>query len=307
MTRPRYGEGAQIVCDNLVRIYKVADLEVVALQGLDLLVEQGEMVAIVGASGSAASRRCSTSSAGLDAPTAGPAPGRRPRPRARWAARERTRYRRRRRRLRLAADGAQPAALPHRARERRAADDPRRRGRAPADAGRASCSSWSASATGATTGRSGCPAASSSGSRSRSRWPTSRRCCSPTSRPASSTARPSAEVFGAAAHGQPRAGHDGRHRDPRPARVRAGRPHGRASATAGPAARRCRRTELGDDGEHEVIAEEFAVLDRAGRLQLPRAYVEALELERPGAACELEADHIGVWPDADRRASRRSR
>ena len=37
--RRRYGEGALIVCDNLVRIYKVADLEVVALQGLDLLVD----------------------------------------------------------------------------------------------------------------------------------------------------------------------------------------------------------------------------------------------------------------------------
>ena len=32
-----------------------------------------------------------------------------------------------------------------------------------------------------------------------------------------------------------------------------------------------RRTELGDEGDHRVIAEEFAVLDRAGRLQLPRA------------------------------------
>ena len=32
--------GPLIVCDNLVKIYKVADLEVVALQGLDLLVEQ---------------------------------------------------------------------------------------------------------------------------------------------------------------------------------------------------------------------------------------------------------------------------
>ena len=29
---------SQIVCDNLVKIYKVADLEVVALQGLDLVV-----------------------------------------------------------------------------------------------------------------------------------------------------------------------------------------------------------------------------------------------------------------------------
>lgn len=41
-----------VICDNLVKIYKVADLEVVALQGLDLEVGSGEMMAIVGASGS---------------------------------------------------------------------------------------------------------------------------------------------------------------------------------------------------------------------------------------------------------------
>ena len=35
----KYGDGAVIACDSLVRIYKVADLEVVALQGLDLLVD----------------------------------------------------------------------------------------------------------------------------------------------------------------------------------------------------------------------------------------------------------------------------
>ena len=32
-----------VICDNLVKIYKVADLEVVALQGLDLEVMPGEM------------------------------------------------------------------------------------------------------------------------------------------------------------------------------------------------------------------------------------------------------------------------
>ena len=53
---------SQIVCDNLVKIYKVADLEVVALQGLDLAVEQGEFIAVVGASGSEST--CRTSSAG---------------------------------------------------------------------------------------------------------------------------------------------------------------------------------------------------------------------------------------------------
>ncbi len=38
-----------VLCDNLVKIYKVADLEVVALQGLDLEVMPGEVLSIVGA------------------------------------------------------------------------------------------------------------------------------------------------------------------------------------------------------------------------------------------------------------------
>jgi len=41
-----------IVCENLVKIYKVSGLEVVALQGLDLTVQRGELMGIVGASGS---------------------------------------------------------------------------------------------------------------------------------------------------------------------------------------------------------------------------------------------------------------
>ena len=41
-----------IVCDNLVRIFKVVDLEVMALQGLDLVVSAGELLGIVGPSGS---------------------------------------------------------------------------------------------------------------------------------------------------------------------------------------------------------------------------------------------------------------
>ena len=41
-----------IHCDNLVKIYKVACLEVVALQGLDLAVAKGELMGIIGASGS---------------------------------------------------------------------------------------------------------------------------------------------------------------------------------------------------------------------------------------------------------------
>lgn len=41
-----------IRCKNLVKIYQVADLEVLALQGLDLTIEKGELVGIVGTSGS---------------------------------------------------------------------------------------------------------------------------------------------------------------------------------------------------------------------------------------------------------------
>lgn len=46
-----------------------------------------------------------------------------------------------------------------------------------------------------------------------------------------------------------------------------------------------------------VIAQEFSVLDAAGRLQLPERYVEALDLRRR-VRLELESDHVGVWPDA---------
>lgn len=59
-----------IECHNLVKIYKVADLEVVALQGIDLRINQGEMLAIIGASGSGKSTLMNIIG-GLDQPSAG--------------------------------------------------------------------------------------------------------------------------------------------------------------------------------------------------------------------------------------------
>jgi len=59
-----------VECDNLVRIYKSDEVEVVALQGLDLSIQKGELVAIVGKSGSGKSTLLNII-AGLDRPSAG--------------------------------------------------------------------------------------------------------------------------------------------------------------------------------------------------------------------------------------------
>ena len=67
-----FGEGAVVVCDRLVRIHRAGRIEVQALQGLDLVVRHGEVMAIVGASGSGKSTLLRVLS-GIDVPTAGSA------------------------------------------------------------------------------------------------------------------------------------------------------------------------------------------------------------------------------------------
>jgi ABC-type lipoprotein export system ATPase subunit len=291
MTRARYGEGAQIVCDNLVRIFKVADLEVVALQGLDLLVDQGEMMAIVGASGSGKSTLLNILG-GLDAPSAGRAyvaghdlteMGRR----------ERTAYRRRvvgmvwqqtARNLLPYLSALENVELPmildgRAARRRRALELLELVGLADRVSHR--------------------PERLSGGEQQRvavavalANAPAVVLADEPTGELDSAT---SAEVFALLRTVNAEFGttvvvvtHDPLVSEhvARTIRIRDGRT---STETR-------RRTERGEDGDHRVVAEEFALLDRVGRLQLPRAHIDALRLAER-VRLRLEEDHVGVWPD----------
>ena len=59
-----------VICENLVKIYKTKDIEVLALQGLDLMIEHGEIMAIIGNSGSGKSTLLNMLG-GLEKPSAG--------------------------------------------------------------------------------------------------------------------------------------------------------------------------------------------------------------------------------------------
>lgn len=59
-----------IRCDSLVKIYKSKDVEVMALQGLDLEIKKGELMAVIGKSGSGKSTLMNMIG-GLERPSAG--------------------------------------------------------------------------------------------------------------------------------------------------------------------------------------------------------------------------------------------
>jgi putative ABC transport system ATP-binding protein len=294
---PRY-ENELIVCSNLVRIYKVADLEVVALQGLDLIVEDGEMVALVGVSGSGKSTLLNLL-AGLDTPSAG---------RAtvagydltRLSNRERTRYRRRvvgfiwqqtARNLLPYLSAVENVELPM-------ILDGRSDGRARA--------THLLDLVGLSDRADHRPHRLSGGEQQRAAIavalandPAVVLADEPTGELDRATA---AEIFAVLRSINKELGttmvivtHDPlvAEQVQRTVAIRDGRT---STETVW-------RTELGDDGDHRVIAEEFAVLDRAGRLQLPRAHVEALDL-RDRVRLRLEEDHVKVSPDRTRRTAR---
>ena len=286
---PQFGHEALVVCDNLVRIFQSGSVEVQALQGLDLLVDEGEMVAVVGASGSGKSTLLSVLS-GMDAPTAG-------RVRVgRWDlmamhARDRVAYRRQMvgfiwqqtsRNLLPYLTARQNVALPM--------TGPRRRRGARAD------ELLDVVGVGHVAGRQ--PQEMSGGEQQRvaiatalANEPQLLLADEPTGELDTATAR---EVFEALRTVNQEAGttvvvvtHDTTVSAlvERTVAIRDGR-------TSSEVLRR--------DAGGDVTHEEYAVMDRAGRLQVPREYREALALTRR-VRLALESDHVTVWPDGSAR------
>ncbi|GAB3840647.1 ABC transporter ATP-binding protein [Micromonospora andamanensis] len=62
-----------------------------------------------------------------------------------------------------------------------------------------------------------------------------------------------------------------------------------------------RTARVGADGVEELVTEEYAVLDRAGRMQLPAGFVDALAL-RDRVRLTLEPDHVQVRSGDERSA-----
>ena len=287
-----YGADALIVCDNLVRIYQVENIEVQALQGLDLLVQAGEMIAIVGQSGSGKSTLLNVLS-GLDVPTAGAARV------AGWdllrmSHADRLTYRRSvvgfvwqqtARNLLPYLSARENVMLPMAFAGRR-----QRRARADELLG----------AMGMADKADRRPAQMSGGEQQRvaiavalANEPEVVFADEPTGELDSSTGD---DVFAALRAANRDLGatvvvvthdHAVSSQVQRTVAIRDGRT----------ATEVVRRTHVDDAGQTQTIHEEYAVLDRAGRLQLPTDYRTALGL-RERVRLELESDHIGVWNDA---------
>jgi ABC-type lipoprotein export system ATPase subunit len=287
-----YGAGALIVCDRLVRIYTGEGIEVQALQGLDLVVAAGELTALVGASGSGKSTLVNIL-AGLDTPTAG-AVRVASHDLASMSSRQRLGYRRSvvgfiwqqtARNLLPYLTAAQNAELPLRlagaarsARRKRAAE------------------LLDLLGVGYCAGRR--PDQMSGGEQQRvaigvalANSPSVLLADEPTGELDSATA---ASVFGALQAANTELGvtvlvvtHDPAVSSMvrRTIAIRDGRT----------ATETLRHGDADDSGAlgHAV---EYAVLDRAGRLQLPREMTETLGM-RDRVRLEAEPDHIGVWPD----------
>jgi ABC-type lipoprotein export system ATPase subunit len=292
--RTSYGEGALVVCDQVVRIYTGAGIEVQALQGLDLLIGPGELTAVVGASGSGKSTLMNIL-AGLDTPTAG-AVRVAGHDLSAMSARERLGYRRSvvgfvwqqtARNLLPYLTAAQNVMLPmrlsgtgRRARRTRAGDLLEVLGVAHCAARR--------------------PDEMSGGEQQRAAIATALAndpelllADEPTGELDSSTA---VEVFGALQRANTELGatvlvvtHD-------PA-VSAQVRRTIAIADGRTSTETLRHDAEAGDGTVSQHAVEYAVLDRAGRLQLPRDMIEPLGM-RDRVRLEAEPDHIGVWPDA---------
>ncbi|MBF5083598.1 ABC transporter ATP-binding protein [Quadrisphaera sp. INWT6] len=286
---------AAVLCEQLVRIHRSGTTEVQALQGLDLRVEPGEVVAVVGASGSGKSTLLNVL-AGTDAPSAGRATvaGHEL---AGMTAGQRVRYRRE-----VVGVVFQQAArnlLPHLTAEQNVGLP-----MALAGTGRRERAARTRELLGVL-GVAGVaerrPAQSSGGEQQRvalavalANRPAVLLADEPTGELDTTSSR---EVLAALSTASTELGttvlvvtHDPGVSE-QVARTVAIR-DGRTSSEV------LRRTEVDDDGAARLVSEEFAVLDRAGRVQLPREHREALELAHR-VRLALEADHIAVRP-ADR-------
>ncbi|NJP42009.1 ABC transporter ATP-binding protein [Actinacidiphila epipremni] len=295
--RPAYGKDALISCDRLVRIFTADGVEVQALQGLDLLVARGELMALVGASGSGKSTLLNIL-AGLDVPTAGAASVGGYDLLA-MDAKARLRYRREvvgfiwqqtSRNLLPYLTAAQNVMLPMQLSGSGGLRHRRRRATRAADLlgmlGVAHCHDRH-------------PGQMSGGEQQRAAIavalannPAVVLADEPTGELDSTTAE---QVFGSFRTANEQLGttvvvvtHDQSVADAvhRTVAIRDGRT----------ASEVVRRTEIDEHGRESVVAREYATVDRAGRLQLPHDYTEALEIRRR-VLLELQPDHITVRPD----------